>query len=60
MKLYYRECGKGQPMILLHGNGEDSTYFENQIRFFSKKYQVITIDTRGHTGNPREGQGHLQ
>lgn len=33
MKLYYRECGKGQPMILLHGNGED-TYFENQIRFF--------------------------
>ena len=29
MKLYYRECGKGQPMILLHGNGEDSIYFED-------------------------------
>ena len=53
MKLYYRECGKGQPMILLHGNGEDSTYFENQIRFFSKKYRVIAIDTRGHGKSPR-------
>ena len=53
MKLYYRECGKGQPMILLHGNGEDSIYFENQIRFFSKKYRVIAIDTRGHGKSPR-------
>ena len=53
MKLYYRECGKGQPMILLHGNGEDRTYFENQIRFFSKKYRVIAIDTRGHGKSPR-------
>ena len=53
MKLYYRECGKGQPMILLHGNGEDGTYFEKQIRFFSKKYRVIAIDTRGHGKSPR-------
>ena len=53
MKLYYRECGKGQPMILLHGNGEDGTYFEKQIQFFSKKYRVIAIDTRGHGKSPR-------
>lgn len=53
MKLYYRERGKGQPMILLHGNGEDGTYFEKQIRFFSKKYRVIAIDTRGHGKSPR-------
>lgn len=53
MKLYYREEGKGQPMILLHGNGEDSTYFAGQIPFFSKRYHVIAVDTRGHGKSPR-------
>lgn len=53
MKLYYRESGKGQPMILLHGNGEDGTYFEEQIHYFSKRYRVIALDTRGHGKSPR-------
>lgn len=53
MKLYYRESGKGQPMILLHGNGEDGAYFEEQIHYFSKRYRVIAIDTRGHGRSPR-------
>ena len=53
MKLYYQEEGKGQPMILLHGNGEDSTYFAGQLPFFSKKYRVIAVDTRGHGKSPR-------
>ena len=53
MKLYYREEGNGQPMVLLHGNGEDSTYFSNQISCFSKRYRVIAVDTRGHGKSPR-------
>lgn len=53
MKLYYREAGAGQPMILLHGNGEDSSYFEQQMTYFSKKYRVIAVDTRGHGKSPR-------
>ncbi len=40
-------------MILLHGNGEDSSYFEHQISVFSEKYRVIAIDTRGHGKSPR-------
>lgn len=48
MKLYYQEKGVGQPMVLLHGNGEDSTYFKAQIEYFSARYRVIAIDTRGH------------
>ena len=25
-------------MVLLHGNGEDSSYFKNQVEYFSKNY----------------------
>lgn len=45
---YVEIYGEGQPLILLHGNGEDSTYFEEQIHFFSKYYRVIVYDARGH------------
>lgn len=53
IQLHYTEQGQGQSIILLHGNGEDSSYFEHQIRRFSGKYRVIAIDTRGHGQSPR-------
>ena len=53
ISLYYIEEGQGKPLILLHGNGEDHTYFVHQIRYFSRMYRVIAIDTRGHGASPR-------
>ena len=53
MNLYTKESGSGQPMVLLHGNGEDSSYFVNQLSFFESKYLVIAVDTRGHGRSPR-------
>ncbi len=53
IQLYYREKGKGMPLILLHGNGENGNYFEHQIAYFSQKYRVIAVDTRGHGRSPR-------
>ena len=32
--LYYTEKGQGKPLILLHGNGEDGSYFESQMDYF--------------------------
>lgn len=46
--IYYEVHGKGETILCLHGNGEDSSYFESQVRAFSKKYQVIVMDSRGH------------
>ena len=51
--LYYQEKGDQEPFILLHGNGEDSSYFKNQIEYFSNRYRVIALDTRGHGKSPR-------
>lgn len=51
--LYYREKGTGRPLILLHGNGEDGSYFIHQMKYFSQYYRVIAVDTRGHGQSPR-------
>lgn len=53
ISLHYQEKGKGKPFILLHGNGENGTYFNNQIEFFSNRYRMIAVDTRGHGKSPR-------
>lgn len=53
IKLYYKEAGQGEPLILLHGNGESHEYFVHQIEYFSREYRVIAIDTRGHGSSPR-------
>ncbi|NFH79705.1 alpha/beta hydrolase [Clostridium botulinum] len=46
--IYYEVYGNGEPIVFLHGNGENLEYFKNQIEYFSNKYMVIAIDTRGH------------
>ncbi len=51
--LYHQEKGDKEPFILLHGNGEDGSYFKNQIDYFCGMYRVIALDTRGHGRSPR-------
>lgn len=53
ISLHFVEQGRGKPLILLHGNGEDGGYFKHQIDCFSADYRVIAIDTRGHGQSPR-------
>lgn len=53
INLYYREKGNQEPLILLHGNGQDGSCFAHQIDYFSDRYRVIALDTRGHGKSPR-------
>lgn len=50
---HYVEKGSGFPLILLHGNGEDGSYFVHQMEPFAKHFRVIALDTRGHGQTPR-------
>lgn len=50
---YFIEKGQGEILILLHGNGENSEYFEGQINEFARYYHVYAVDTRGHGKTPR-------
>lgn len=53
IKQFCVEQGGGEPLILLHGNGESCEYFKNQIGVFSCRYHVYALDTRGHGKTPR-------
>ncbi len=50
---HYIEKGCGEPLILLHGNGENYDYFRGQIDVFAEQYHVYALDTRGHGKTPR-------
>ena len=41
-----------QTLILLHGNGEDGSYFEHQMNAFASRFRVIALDTRGRSNHP--------
>ena len=53
ISLNYEERGNGSPLVLLHGNGEDLSYFRHQTEYFSANFRVIAVDTRGHGKSPR-------
>lgn len=53
--LFYEKTGNGQPILLLHGNGEDHTIFDALIPLLAQTHTVYAIDSRGHgASNPTE------
>jgi pimeloyl-ACP methyl ester carboxylesterase len=54
LNMYYEIHGGGYPVILLHGGLETCQMWSPVIASFSRDYQVITPDSRGHgrTDNP--------
>ena len=52
-QLAFEEAGSGNPLILLHGNGEDRSYFRHQIQDLQRIRKIYALDTRGHGKSPR-------
>ena len=53
ISLHYTQYGAGAPLLLLHGNGEDHTYFTTQMAPLGAHRTVYALDTRGHGRSPR-------
>ena len=48
IRLFYEKSGEGRPLIMVHGNGEDHTIFDEAAALLEKDYCVIRPDSRCH------------
>ncbi|MFW9853763.1 MAG: alpha/beta fold hydrolase [Candidatus Thorarchaeota archaeon] len=48
LEIYYETTGKGRPLVFIHGAFVSSTMWNPQVAYFSKNYQTLVYDLRGH------------
>lgn len=57
--IFYKDWGKGQPIVFSHGWPLSSDDWDNQMLFFmAQGYRVIAHDRRGHGRSTQSGDGH--
>lgn len=50
--VYYRQAGRGSPVLLLHGWGGSSRYWQTTIQHLSASHQVYAPDLPGYGASP--------
>lgn len=60
ISIYYEKEGRGKPMILLHGNGEDHTTFSEASAILKDRFTIYALDTRGHGRSSESCDMHYQ
>lgn len=45
--IHYEIAGNGKPLVMLNGLWGDTTSWDKQVEFFSRKYTCVRIDHRG-------------
>src|ERR1700759_1173545 len=59
VEIFYKDWGKGQPMVFSHGWPLSADDWDNQMMFFlAQGYRVIAHDRRGHGRSTQTGDGH--
>ena len=48
IQLFYTKTGQGRPLIMVHGNSEDHTIFDEAIGVLKEHFTCYAIDSRGH------------
>ncbi len=48
VRLFYEKTGEGRPLVLIHGNGEDHTIFDEAVEVLKDRFACYAVDSRGH------------
>ena len=48
VELFYEVVGSGDPLVMVHGNGEDHTIFDKAVELLSPHFTCYLLDSRGH------------
>lgn len=46
--LFYRKTGNGRPLIMVHGNGENHSIFDEAVEILKDHFTCYCVDSRGH------------
>src|ERR1700685_4474468 len=58
-EIYYKDWGKGPPIVFSHGWPLSADDLDTQMMFFlTHGYRVIALDRRGHGRSSQTGGGH--
>ena len=59
VEIFYKDWGKGQPIVFSHGWPLSADDWDAQMLFFlNHGYRVIAHDRRGHGRSSQTGEGH--
>ena len=59
IEIFYKDWGKGQPIVFSHGWPLSADDWDTQMLFFlNHGYRVIAHDRRGHGRSTQTGDGH--
>ena len=48
IQLFYTKTGNGRPLIMVHGNSEDHTIFDEAVHVLREHFTCYAVDSRGH------------
>ena len=58
--IFYEKTGEGRPLILVHGNGEDHTIFDEAIAVLKDDFTCYAVDSRCHGQSGGAGDLHYR
>ena len=56
MKLFYRDLGKGQPLVIIHGLYGSSDNWLSVAGYFKDNFRIIIPDVRNHGQSPHSNE----
>lgn len=60
INLYYEKNGEGRPLVMVHGNGEDHTIFDEAVRELREHYACYCLDSRCHGASTDTAELHYR
>ncbi len=58
IQLFYEVTGSGRPLLMVHGNGEDHTIFNEAVELLKDRFTVYAVDSRDHGQSTKVSELH--